>query len=137
MFLHVIDGAYPYAIRLPVLPGSFNTVIILTIEKTMQDHRNHQQTVPPVNPVSTRQITLLPNSCLTQEIIDGLDELFNTVPPQQLKQDILEIFLLFLAHDPDTPGSFKNIASDYYLLFQFLDKADKAIETFKNTQQDH
>lgn len=102
----------------------------------MQDHRNHQKTVP-VNPVSTRQITLLPNSCLTQEIIDGLDELFSTVPPKQLKQDVLEIFLLFLSHDPDTPGSFKSIASDYYLLFQFLDKADRAIETFKSNKQDY
>jgi hypothetical protein len=126
-----------HAVRLPALPGSFKYCHYFNNQKTMQDHRNHQQIVPPVNPVSTRQITLLPNSCLTQEIIDGLDELFSTVPPKQLKQDILEIFLLFMAHDPDTPGSFKSIASDYYLLFQFLDKADRAIETLKSTKQDH
>jgi hypothetical protein len=122
------------------ITGIAGLLLILSLfnnQKTMQDHRNHQQPVPPVNTVGTQQITLLPNSCLTQEIIDGLDELFSTVPPRQLKQDILEIFLLFIAHDPDTPGSFKNIASDYYLLFQFLDKADRVIETLKSTKSDH
>jgi hypothetical protein len=91
----------------------------------MQDH---QQIVQPGHHAGARQITLLPNSYLNQDVIDGLEELLSTVPPKQLKQDILEIFLLFLTHDPDTPGSFKNVASNYYLLFQFLDKADKALE---------
>jgi len=103
----------------------------------MQHHHHHKQVVQPGHHGGARQITLLPNSYLNQDVVDGLDELFSAVPPKQLKQDILEVFLLFLAHDPDTPGSFKTIASDYYLLFQFLDKADQALEVLRQSKTDH
>lgn len=93
----------------------------------MQDN-HHSSSVPPAHPGEVRQITLSPNSCLNQDVVDSLEEFFSFVPPRQLKQHILEVFLLFLTHDPDTPGSFKNIASDYHLFFQFLDRADEAIE---------
>lgn len=125
--MNVIGRESPHPIILPVFTGLFMLSVYFKFFQTMQNN-HHSSSVQPVHPGEVRHITLSPNSCLNQDVIDSLEEFFSSVPPRQLKQDILEIFLLFLTHDPDTPGSFKGIASDYHLLFQFLDKADQAIE---------
>lgn len=82
-----------------------------------------------------KTITLSSNSLLNQHIVNSLNELFEFIPPKTLKQYVMNVFLHLLTHDPSTPGSFKDIAEAYLLLFQFLDLADNEIAAEENLQQ--
>lgn len=63
-----------------------------------------------------------------KRIIYQLEVFFDLVPPDQLKKELLDVFVLFLTHEHETlPGDFKDVAAHYYLLFQLLDTIDEEL----------
>lgn len=69
------------------------------------------------------QVSLPQHSILNQSNIEYIDNFFQFVSPEKLKERLFRIFLLYLVHEFNSlPGDFDEIASDYYLLFQMLEK---------------
>jgi hypothetical protein len=58
--------------------------------------------------------------------IEELENLFTTVPPQQLRQSIHQIFARYLQtiNNETDLEEFKMIAEDFYFLNRFLEKVE-------------
>ena len=72
-------------------------------------------------------VTLPAYSILNKELISELDHLFDLVPPHMLRRSVHEIFWNYLCHtnQEDLHPQFKEIATDFKYLLQFLEMAEK------------
>ena len=60
-----------------------------------------------------------------RKAIGHIKQLLDGVPPARLKKELLYVFLIFLEHEHDTlPVNFRQMVTDYYMLFHFLDKVE-------------
>ncbi len=61
-----------------------------------------------------------------QLLLQRLNDLFSSAPPQQLRESIHEIYLTYIIQNHEMlPVNFTRIATDIYYLIDFLDKAEK------------
>jgi hypothetical protein len=74
-------------------------------------------------------ITLPPRCRVNMEIIMHLDVLLDFAPPQELKNDLLNVFMHFLMHEGDAlPEDFKDVTQNYLMLFDWLDTVDEEMK---------
>ncbi len=77
-------------------------------------------------------LTLLLNRCkMDKKIINGLEELFLFAPPDTLRKSVNQVFYSYLIQNKNLPEDFKTIAEDFYLLVDFLEKADNVSRKMK------
>jgi hypothetical protein len=56
-----------------------------------------------------------------QQLIEKVESLFSSVPPDQLRRSITEIYLSYIIQNHTLlPNNFTDIASDLYILLDFL-----------------
>ncbi len=66
-------------------------------------------------------IVLPPNSKLNAHIIEQLDQLFQYVPPNQIRDTIIELYNMYILHEhKELPEDFHTTAENAYLLIEFL-----------------
>jgi len=62
---------------------------------------------------------------MDKKIIEGLEDLFSFAPPDTLRKSVNQVFYSYLIQNKTLPEDFKTIAEDFYLLVDFLEKADQ------------
>jgi hypothetical protein len=72
-----------------------------------------------------RNIYLPEHSLLTEKVIEQLDELFQSVEPSRLRRSLYEMFFSHLMHADIHHRDLKEIAEDFYFLFEFLEVAEE------------
>jgi len=56
-------------------------------------------------------------------------ELLECIPPDRLKKELLDVFLIFLEYEYENlPLNFRETVRDYHLLFYFLDKIEEEMK---------
>jgi hypothetical protein len=56
---------------------------------------------------------------------DSLKDLFNFVPPGQLKQSVLEVFFSWIIEQPVLPQNYKEVTQDFYFLLKLLEEEER------------
>lgn len=70
---------------------------------------------------NTHDFNFLNNIRLTPAAIQALDNLFDSAPPQELRENLLEIYHTYLVHAHHTlPLDFEKMARNMYLLTNCL-----------------
>ncbi|MEP4094584.1 hypothetical protein [Reichenbachiella sp.] len=73
-----------------------------------------------------KTIVLPENSKLSPEIIEQFDNLISFSPPEALRKSLLKVYLQFIISEHDAlPIEFDNIACDFYMLIEFLNRAEE------------
>jgi hypothetical protein len=70
---------------------------------------------------------------MDKKIIKGLEDLFLFAPPDTLRRSVNQVFYSYLIHNKTLPEDFETIAEDFYLLVDFLEKADQHVKRTKNS----
>lgn len=71
---------------------------------------------------------------MDKKIIKGLEDLFSFAPPDTLRRSINQVFYSYLIHNKTLPEDFETIAEDFYLLVDFLEKADQQSRTTRKSK---
>jgi hypothetical protein len=81
-----------------------------------------------------RKVSIPENSLINQKVVDGLNELFNFVSPNELRKNIDYIHSHFLIHMnvEIPPENFRSLAEDLFFLKTFLDQAADEINNKNN-----
>lgn len=66
---------------------------------------------------------------MDKKIVKGLEDLFLFAPPDTLRRSVNQVFYSYLIHNKTLPEDFETIAEDFYLLVDFLEKADQQTKT--------
>jgi hypothetical protein len=53
---------------------------------------------------------------------NSLKDLFDIVPPDQLRRSIQEVFFTWLIEEPVLPQNYKQVAQDFYFLLEMIEK---------------
>lgn len=73
---------------------------------------------------SSQLVTLAPNSRLSQATIEGLEDLFDFIPPQKLSRKLRTIFLSYMHRETEMlPSDISETIMEFELLLEFLDTA--------------
>ncbi len=92
----------------------FNTMSSTKSNKKVKSKKSNSTATSPLRAMPSRKA------------IAHMRQLLEYVPPARLKKNLLYVFLIFLEHEHDMlPINFREMASDYYMLFQFLDKMEE------------
>lgn len=79
-----------------------------------------------------KTIDLPENSKLNNEIIEQLDNLISFSPPSALRKSLLRVYLPFLIHEHEAlPMDFGDLASDMYMLVEFLTRVEEELNSRK------
>ena len=71
-----------------------------------------------------RIITISENAKVNQIIIDGLEDLFDFIPPQKLSRKLRTVFLSYMHHEAEMlPSDIGDTIMEVELLLEFLDTA--------------
>jgi hypothetical protein len=66
---------------------------------------------------------------LTPEMIDRLENLIDVVPPDELREYLLEIYHSYIIHEHESlPANFSDMAQSMQILFDFLKFLDEEIK---------
>jgi hypothetical protein len=69
----------------------------------------------------TNKMKEISNPYLTEESIETLDHLFSAVPPDELRENLMELYHGYLVHAHcKLPGNFESIAINMYHLIHCL-----------------
>lgn len=69
---------------------------------------------------------------VNEEIIEKLDHLLESVPPDKLKNHLTRLFVFYVIHEHDSlPLDFDDIAYDIYFLIDFLILAEEELGKVK------
>lgn len=66
---------------------------------------------------------------------NSFDTLFESVPPAQLKNSIMELFFAWVIEEDPLPSNYKQVAEDLYFLFDILNKEEMKFNDKKNLKQ--
>jgi hypothetical protein len=69
---------------------------------------------------------------MDKKIVKGLEDLFLFAPPDTLRRSVNEVFYSYLIHNKTFPEDIKTITEDFYLLVDFLEKADQLCRKTKS-----
>lgn len=71
-----------------------------------------------------RTITISENAKVNQIIIDGLEDLFDFIPPQKLSRKLRLIFLSYMHYESEMlPSDISDTIMELKLLMEFLDES--------------
>lgn len=59
------------------------------------------------------------------ELISQLETLFSAAPPQQLRKSLNKVLFRYLMCDDNLYPDQKEVITDFYLLMEFLEKAEE------------
>jgi hypothetical protein len=63
---------------------------------------------------------------------NSLQDLFDLVPPEQLRRSIQEVFFTWLIEEPVLPENYRQVARDFYLLQEMIYKEERRIKENKS-----